>query len=83
MERYKDHDKKVKLSLRNEQTVEYLVQLRAIRSMREKFNAICKYTVKMQKAKRYWNMILGRMDRFIRRRAVRRWLINANLKREK
>ena len=40
---------------------------------------MCFYTQRHKKSKRYWNKILGKMDKYMKQRAVTIWAENAHL----
>jgi hypothetical protein len=82
MDRYKDHDMKERVRLRNEKTIEYLLDQRSRERVRTTFNALFYYAQKMRKARRVWSVIFTRVDFFMRCRAVRRWSYNCQLKQE-
>jgi hypothetical protein len=46
--------------------------------MRKHFNCIVFDTKRQIRAKRYWNKIFGKMDLFMKSRAVKRWAENAH-----
>lgn len=47
--------------------------------MRKTFNSMHFYVMRHLRAKRYWNKILFKMDRFMKQRAVKLWSENAHI----
>ena len=50
------------------------------RTMRKIYKAILFYSNRSLKAKRYWTRILGRMDLYMKHRAVKIWNENSHFK---
>ena len=46
--------------------------------MRKHFNAIVFDAKRQIRAKRYWNKVFGKMDQYMKSRAVKRWAENAH-----
>ena len=44
------------------------------------FNAICFETKRQKTSQKYWKRIFGKMENFMQARAMKTWLINANLR---
>jgi hypothetical protein len=50
--------------------------------MRNAYNAICFETNRQKTSQKYWKRIFGKMENFMQARAMKTWLINANLRHE-
>ena len=50
--------------------------------MRMTFNAICFYVNRQKTSHKYWIKIFGKIERFMKGKAVKTWHMNANLRRE-
>ena len=64
---------------RNEQSAQHIRETLNKRTLRKHFNAIVFYVKRHLRAKRYWNKILGKMDKFMKQRAITMWAENAHL----
>jgi len=47
--------------------------------MRKSFNAIRSFNTKNLRAKKYWKILLGKMDHWMKKRAFGMWLEGGNL----
>ena len=50
--------------------------------MRKVFNAICFETNRQKTSQKYWRRIFGKVDHFMKAKALKTWLMNANLRHE-
>ena len=66
--------------IKNDKSVEQLIRTHQARNIRKVFNAWCTYKYKFQKAKSYWNIMLTKMDTWMKKRAFMRWRNQGNVK---
>ena len=64
---------------RNEKSAEHIRGTLNKRTLRKHFDAICFYAKRHKRSKRYWNKILGKMDKYMKQRAITMWAENAHL----
>lgn len=62
----------------NVQAAAKLFEKISLRNQARHFNALVYYTNRNLQARRYWKKILGRLDQFMKLRAVKVWQENAN-----
>lgn len=67
------------LEERNDGSCEHLRKTLNIRQMRKSFNAIRSFNTKNLRAKKYWKILLGKMDHWMKKRAFGMWLEGGNL----
>ena len=66
--------------IKNDKSVEQLIRTHQARNIRKVFNAWCTYKYKFQKAKSYWNILLTKMDSWMKKRAFMNWRNQGNVK---
>lgn len=79
--RFKEFALKGKQHERNEVSAEHLLGTLNKRTLRRHFNAYCSFIHRHKTAKKYWKRILQRMDLWQKKRTMKRWRENGNLKR--
>jgi hypothetical protein len=62
-------------------SAEYMAETLNIRIMRRHFNAYCAYIAKFKVAKRCLRKIFCRLDAWIKKRTIKDWSVNGELKR--
>jgi hypothetical protein len=75
---YKAGCAREKLSERNEESCEHLKKALAVKAMRRCFKGIQAFNLKNMRAKKYWKILLGKMDHWMKKRAFGMWMDGGN-----
>ena len=78
-DRYKAGCAREQLAERNEGSCDHLRDTLNRRQMRKCFNSIRAFNAKQDKAKKYWKILLGKMDHWMKKRAFGKWMEGGNM----
>ena len=76
---YKAGCAREQLAERNEGSCEQIRKTLDHRTMRKCFNSIKKFNQKQDTAQRYWKILLGKMDHWMKKRAFATWMDGGNM----
>ena len=69
-DRYVQFFRRSQQHTRNVKSADYMKETLDKRTLRKHFNALCFYTNRQKRSKKYWLRILGRMDAYMKKRAI-------------
>lgn len=79
-DRYLAGVKLLRQDAKNEERAQFFAETVRMRNQRRVYNAWCVFVHKFTKSKQYWNIVLTKMDLWMKRRAFTNWQNQGNLK---